>query len=84
MAQIDPLIFRELRLIEKIIQDETWLEGERRGCPVTPDDPIVRENVCEIVLRIGRELRETLMAQIAAEPGPAMVGDEQRRHDQAA
>ena len=73
MAQLDPVIFRELPVIQKIIRDETWLEGERRGCPVSPGDPVVRENVCRIILRIGRELRETLAAQVAAHPGPAMV-----------
>jgi hypothetical protein len=72
MAQLDPLIFREIPVIQKIIQDEAWYEGERRGCPVPPDDPVVRENVCQVVLRIGQELRETILAQIAAKPGPAM------------
>gem|GEM_PF-6049487 len=33
MAAVDPIVFRELPLIRKIILDETWLEGERRGCP---------------------------------------------------
>jgi hypothetical protein len=73
MAQLDPVIFRELPVIQKIIQDETWLEGERRGCPVSPEDPVVRENVCLIVLRIGAELRAALAAQLASHPGPAML-----------
>jgi hypothetical protein len=84
MAQLDPVVFRELPVIEKIIQDETWLEGERRGCPVTPEDPVVRENVCQVILRIGRELRESLVAQIAAQPGPAQVGASLPSHNQAA
>jgi hypothetical protein len=54
-------LFRELQVIQKIIQDETWLEGERRGCYVSPDDPVVRENVCCVVLRIGQELRASVM-----------------------
>jgi hypothetical protein len=44
-------------MIQKIICDETWLEGERRGCPVSPMDPVVRENVCQVVLREGARMR---------------------------
>lgn len=39
----------EAELIEKIQRDETWYEGERRKCPVEPDDPAVKERVLEIV-----------------------------------
>jgi hypothetical protein len=53
----DPVIFHQLPLIARIIQDETWLEGERRGCPVSTDDPVVREKVCTVVLRIGADMR---------------------------
>ena len=66
MAQLDPVVFRELTVIQKVIDDETWYEGERRGCYVSPHDPVVCERVCMIVLKIGRELRETFTAQIAA------------------
>jgi hypothetical protein len=65
MAAIDPIVFRELPVIQKIIADETWLEGERRGCYVAPNDPVVRENVCRVILRIGAELRAALQAQSA-------------------
>ena len=64
---MDPVVVRELPVIDKIIHDETWLEGERRGCPVSPKDPVVRENVCRVILRIGRELRERLMHEIGTE-----------------
>jgi hypothetical protein len=75
MVAIDPIVFRELPVIQKIIADETWLEGERRGCYVAPDDPVVRENVCRVILRIGAELRATLQAQPASPAGPpASVG----------
>jgi hypothetical protein len=57
MTPHDPVVLRQLPVIEKIIQDETWLEGERRGCFVAPTDPVVRENVCQIILRIGSQLR---------------------------
>jgi hypothetical protein len=61
----DPIIFRELSVIHRIIEDETWLEGERRGGPVSANDPVVRENVCRVILRIGQQLRDSLTS---AEP----------------
>jgi hypothetical protein len=80
MNQLDPVVFRELPVIQKVIDDETWYEGERRGCYVSPDDPVVRENVCAIVLRIGRELREKFTAQMATQSFQALASG----HDQAA
>jgi hypothetical protein len=68
MAAFDPILFRQLPLIKKIIADETWLESERRGCAVTPDDPVVRENVCLVVLRVGASIREALSLELAAAP----------------
>lgn len=70
MAQVDPVLLRQLPRIEQIIRDEAWFEGERRGCPVTPDDPVVREHVCEIVLRIGAELRAQIVADLTRRPPP--------------
>ena len=61
-SQLEPTLLRQLPVIQKVIQDETWLEAERRGCPVSPQDPAVREKVCQVILRIGRELREKLTA----------------------
>ncbi len=63
---IDPIVRRQLPVIQKIIADETWLEGERRRCPVPSDDPTVRENVCQVILRVGRELRESFAAELNA------------------
>lgn len=63
MTALDPIIARELPVIEKIIADETWLEGERRGCWVPPEDPIVCNNVCQVILRIGAALREALVGE---------------------
>lgn len=60
MNSHDPVVARQLPVIQKIIHDETWLEGERRGCPVEPTDPVVREKVCSVVLRVGAQLRESL------------------------
>ena len=78
MIPTDPVLHRELPVIQKIIQDETWLEGERRGCQVAPTDQVVRERVCEIILRIGQELRDSLSASMttahsATEPEPMSV-----------
>ncbi len=70
MKLSDPIVSRELPVIQKIIQDETWLEGERRGCRVSPNDCQVRERVCAVVLRIGQELRESL----SAAPGGPVLG----------
>lgn len=67
MTACDPVLQRQLPLIEKIISDEIWLEGERRGHPVDRRDRIVRENVCRVVLRMGQEMRQRVMADIAAE-----------------
>jgi hypothetical protein len=71
----DPVIFRQLPVIQQVIADETWLEGERRGCWVSSDDPVVRENVCLVILRIGAALREAVTAEMAAAPQPMPVDD---------
>jgi hypothetical protein len=84
MSQPDPVTFRQIPVIQQIIRDETWLEGERRGCFVPSNDPVVRENVCQVILRIGRDLRETLLAEMAAAPGPAMIPIRISENDRAA
>jgi hypothetical protein len=61
MKTVDPIVFLELRSIQKIINDETWLEGERRGHAVDPRDPVVVASVCAIVMRIGAELRASFL-----------------------
>jgi hypothetical protein len=66
MAILDPVVFRELPMIQKIIADETWLEGERRGCPVSADDPVVRENVCLVIIRVGEVMRRSIMESYEA------------------
>ena len=65
-CSLDPDLQRQLPLIAKIIQDETWLEGERRGGPVSSHDPTVLANVCAVVLRIGADLRDQINNQVAA------------------
>ena len=69
MVSVDPVVMRELPVIDKIIRDETWLEGERRGCWVSPHDPVVLENVCRVILRIGRDLRNTLVREMDGNGG---------------
>jgi len=68
MPLLDPVMFRQLPLIQQIIADETWLEGERRGCWVASDAPVVRENVCAVILRVGAAMREALSARVADAP----------------
>lgn len=48
---------QELPMIAKIIADETWLEGERRGCYVSERDPVVIFNVCAVIIRISEQMR---------------------------
>jgi hypothetical protein len=64
MLSADTVLYHELPVIRKIIEDETWLEGERRGCPVSPADRVVRERVCTIVLLIGHDLREAITRRL--------------------
>lgn len=81
MTHPDPIVSREIPLIAKIVRDETWLEGERRGCHVSPGDPVVQEHVCQIILRIGHELRRSLAEQVA---GACAQQDDLARHREAA
>lgn len=67
----DSVLHHEIPVIRKIIADETWLEGERRGCPVSPDDRVVRDKVCTIVLEIGQQLRESITRDLP--PGAVTI-----------
>lgn len=65
------IVSRQIPVIRKIIEDETWLEGERRGCEVAPNDGAVRENVCRVVLQIGQQIRDSITrGSQTGEPGP--------------
>ena len=44
-----PIAGIEIPILEKIVRDECWLEGERRGCAVDPDDPVVSARIAEII-----------------------------------
>ena len=75
MTNLDPVVFRELPVIQKIISDETWLEGERRGGYVSPQDPVVQDRVCDIIMSIGGKLRETFQVQDAVQSCAVVVAD---------
>lgn len=65
MSRTDPVLVKQLPRIEQVIRDETWYEGERRGCAVRADDPVVREKVCQVILRVGAAWRAELTARNA-------------------
>ena len=50
------IIKAEIPLVEKIIRDETWYEGERRRCAVDPRDVVVRKRVTEVILQCGDKI----------------------------
>ena len=74
MLSTDPVLLREIPVIQKIIADETWLEGERRGCFVPPSDRVVRERVCAVILRVGQQLRDSITATMTGEVRPQVDG----------
>lgn len=63
MERLDPVLRRQLPRIEQVIRDETWYEGERRGCPVAATDPVVRDKVSGIILQVGAQWRAELSAE---------------------
>lgn len=51
MHKTSKVIKKEVLLVQKIEDDETWLEGERRGRFVDKNDKIVQLNVLDVCLR---------------------------------
>jgi hypothetical protein len=49
----------ECPIIQKIIDDECWLKGERVHHVVSPTDPEICLKVAEIVLQIGETMRQS-------------------------
>jgi hypothetical protein len=48
----------ELPDVKAIVQNECWLEGERRGVPVDAHDPEIQSRVADIILAgAGEALR---------------------------
>ncbi len=64
MNTFDPVVTCELPWVQKILEDETWLEGERRHQAVSIDDPVVVERVCNILLSEGANLRARALASL--------------------
>lgn len=52
------IIKMQLSMVEKIVSDEAWYEGERRRCQVDHNDRIVQKRVREVIMRCGHEMRE--------------------------
>ena len=51
----------EIPEVRGIVENECWLEAERRGQPVDPHDETVQERVADIILRgVGAYLRKKL------------------------
>jgi len=44
------IIRSEIADIKSIVENECWLEGERRGRPVDPHDETIRMRVAQIIL----------------------------------
>ncbi|RYD77610.1 MAG: hypothetical protein EOP84_15315 [Verrucomicrobiaceae bacterium] len=59
MSSESEIILAEIPDVAAIVQNECWLEGERRGCAVDPRDEVIRRRVAEIILAgAGAYLRE--------------------------
>ena len=52
------IISAEIPIVNKIIDDECWYEGERRNMYVPRDDKIVQEHVIDIIIHTGHTIRE--------------------------
>ncbi len=66
---LDTLIIKEeAAIVEKMVDDETWYEGERRGCFIPKDDPTVMDKVFNILhdngLKIYNEVKEKLKKRV--------------------
>ncbi|MEA3211902.1 MAG: hypothetical protein QOE70_4959 [Chthoniobacter sp.] len=58
MSPESEFIRAELPDVEKIVQNERWLEAERRGVPLEAHDDALSERVADIILGgVGAELR---------------------------
>ena len=52
------LIEAQIQMVEKIIDDEVWYEGERRQCQVDRNDLTVKRRVNQVIMECGHEMRE--------------------------
>jgi hypothetical protein len=61
MSEEAEFIRAEVPEVRHIVQDECWLEGERRGQAVDPSDSVIQNRVAEIILSgVGEKLRHNL------------------------
>jgi hypothetical protein len=61
MSPESEFIRAELSGVRDIVQNECWLEGERRGSPVDPSDGVVQLRVADIILSgVGEQLRQNV------------------------
>lgn len=49
LVKVAKMIEAKLDIVDKIIENETWYEGERRRRPVDPEDPVIYDKVCDII-----------------------------------
>ena len=59
------IILHQRVFVERILRDETWYEGERRGCFVPENDPVVQHRLGEIILEVGESLRNDAVESLA-------------------
>ena len=50
MSPESKFIRSEIPDVKNIVENECWLEGERRGQPVDAQDDTIRERVAQIIL----------------------------------
>jgi len=59
MDQESEFIRSEIADVKRIVNNECWLEAERRGHPVDPHDETIRKRVADIILNgAGAYLRK--------------------------
>ncbi len=52
------IIKAEIPLVQEIIRREIRLESKKRGIPVSPEDPVIKDHVFEILDKQGKDLIE--------------------------
>ena len=68
------IILRQRRFVNEMYHNEMWYEGERRGCWVDRDDPIIENRVHQIIANVGGNIRSIVVAEMRrADPSPFHV-----------
>jgi hypothetical protein len=63
----EEVIKAEIPIIEKIVRDETWYEGERQGHSVNAEDPTVSKKVAEILNKYGNKIYDEALEHVKEE-----------------